>query len=894
MKPKRTRSKGSILLELFFDASLLLLFIVQAFILGCLLTYGHIPVPKELGKTLTERYSPKGFRLEAESIRLKLNGEIELSHLKVWTDAIRQPMLEADGAVARIKMSGKWGFGPSVESIVLSNGTLYLPAVYSPDGMRTPILERIAFRLLPSQDLVRIDSFAALHNEIRLRGAVEWPLKSPSGTATDPSKTIDRVYRQTAAALKEEAHFNIFTRPTLAFDLTVLDDQSVQIVTHLSSRELKHPQASGENFRIDAALRIKDNDLIADSPLLLSARELQVPQLELSAKSLKGRIAKDDWQSLLRGDWPDLELSAQQLLVHGVPLDAPKINVNPQAFPTLSFTGSTNGLKGAVAFSGAIDAKAHSGTVEAKGNVDLLALIPAEYAEKLPPLSFPQAPYYNLNLAFKEGFALDTINLDANTNGLTLNGITFDHIRAHSSFRNGRFSIDEMYLRRDWQWVDLKFNLDAKTSDYRLSLVGSAVPGDYNAILPRWWAGIFRDFDFSEVEGSLGDFVIYGNTKKKVADLYYGHAQAKNVRFRDVQLNEGDLIVRGRGRYAECHRINARSGDGWARGDIAFASKPDEIRAPASIRLNFQSHLRLEDAQKLFGGSIANIIGDFETDVLPTTTLQGVIFNKAYSQYHGLTYFDLTADCDGPIKFKGVPLEGLKFSLYGRDSITYLRDMEFGYADGKGAAQIDILTPEGHTPEVRLLLSLNGADQTKALQGLPQLSLDEEANTHKGEPTESQLDLNLHARGPVDDPYLYNGYGNFIIRNDELGSIQLLGPLSKLLENTPFNFTSFNLNEMKAEFRVEQNKLKLKPFTIDGPRTHISAPGTLRLDNQELDMRVSVNLFANMGAPESPIKKVSDFLKSPLPNLLEFQLTGTLKKQKWRSLYDPRNLILIF
>ena len=39
------------------------------------------------------------------------------------------------------------------------------------------------------------------------------------------------------------------------------------------------------------------------------------------------------------------------------------------------------------------------------------------------------------------------------------------------------------------------------------------------------------------------------------------------------------------------------------------------------------------------------------------------------------------------------------------------------------------------------------------------------------------------------------------------------------------------------------------------------------------------------------VRKIGDLITKPIPNLLQFELTGTLKDQKLRSLYDPRNLI---
>ena len=203
---------------------------------------------------------------------------------------------------------------------------------------------------------------------------------------------------------------------------------------------------------------------------------------------------------------------------------------------------------------------------------------------------------------------------------------------------------------------------------------------------------IFKDFDFSEVEGNRGDFIIYGNVKSAVSDLYYGHAFVERVRFMDVMVDHATAIVRGRGLYSEVTDIDARSNGGWAKGHITFSSFEDEIRAPAVIRMKFDAQLRLEDSTKLFGEGITKIIKDFETTRLPLTNLEGALFNKAYPQFQGLTFFDLTAQSNGPIKFKNVPLDYLNFSLYGRSEVTSLRDLTFGFADGNGIGEIDIFT----------------------------------------------------------------------------------------------------------------------------------------------------------------------------------------------------------
>ena len=368
-----------------------------------------------------------------------------------------------------------------------------------------------------------------------------------------------------------------------------------------------------------------------------------------------------------------------------------------------------------------------------------------------------------------------------------------------------------------------------------------------------------------------------------------------------VAVDNAELIVRGRGPYCELHDLNAHSDQGWARGDIAFASRTGDGKGPVSIRLNMEAKLTLEDAARLFKSDVANIIGDFKTEALPVIQLNSVIFNRDYPEYTGKSFFDLSATLDEPLTFKDVPLEYLSFDLYGRSEVTHLRNVELGYADGQAHAQIDVFTPSASENTLRYQFTLKDALQTQALRSLPQLnpleSSLENAPSNNDSATEQEVarvDMKIHGQGPVADPFKHSGFGRFKIRNEKLGTIQLLGPLSKILQNTYFNFTSFNLNQMHGDFRYENETVSFDPLRIDGDRTQINAPGTLRLSDQAINMRVEVSLFRNTGNPESNLRKISDLLIKQLPNLLEFELTGTLKKQQLRSLYDPRNLIPLF
>lgn len=897
--PKRKRFRLSILLELFLDAVLLLGFIIQAFVVGCLLVYGYLPLPANLVNQLINEKAPEDLSIQIEECRLHTNGTIHAIGISVRASHIKQSLFEAKSAEVNLAWMGLSEL-PELKSFIITGGTLSMPAIYSPSGYNTPLLERIALRIQMNEAGIEVDRFAALHDTIRLRGAIQLPPPKAS-QELDPADAIHLFYTQVGKILQKEKYTQHLLNPTITFDSTIAEDGSQKSFIIASSQQLDHPSINAEKIQIKAHLNWDKKTLSTTHPPILTASSISIPRYKIEGEGLSAQIPANSIATIFKGDWPQVQLSAGGLSLERFNLDAPILTVDPSELPQIQFYGATRSLNGAIDLRGQLNTDDWSGKVRARGSVDLAKLVNESIADSFPEIQFGEAPDFDILLNFNENLSLRSAELAADVNNLTIDNLRFDHIRANGSFEEGIYSIDDLYLRRQDQWLDLKFRLDTQTNDYRAELFGSAVPYDYNSILPSWWEAIFLKLDFSKVSYSLGDFIIYGNTKRKASDLYYGRVHARGVSYSGVFLDEGELIVRGRGSYTELHQLSARSGKGWAQGNISFASNSDEIKGPVSVRLDMDAKLTLEDAAKLFGEDIAQIIHNFETESLPHVQMEAAIFNKEYPQYQGKSYFDLRASCDQAVTYNGIPLDHLKFDLYGRNHVTYLREMEFGYADGQGQATMDVRTPPDGESSVRYKLKLVDSDQNQLVKSLPQLdNVKDSLGTEGAEDIapeqreESRADINVYGEGPTSDIFAHKGYGTLEIRSEKLGTIQLLGPLSRLLQNTQLNFTSFNLNILRGEFEYSNEFVEFKTLQIDGPMTKIQAPGKLNLLDQSLDMRIKVNLFKNVGDPTSTIRKIGEFIGKPIPNLLAFEVTGTIQKQKIRSLYDPRNLLPSF
>ena len=890
----KIRARGFLFLEPCLDLLLLILFSAQAFVAGCLLIYGYVPTPTQwLNETLSEQ-KIDGFYIQAESFRLKLNGEIELTKLQVYHSEMSDPIMTADNTTLRYTLHNQGAYQFTPTAIILSNGTLQMPAIYSPDGNRTTILERVAFHISLSEGVIRVDSFAAQHADVRLRGSIDWPLKTLSSTETPP---IERFYKLIAVILKEKERFSAFIQPTLEFAITARPDDSVDLSVRLSCEHLKHTYATGTNFHFQTKLKLQNGVITPLVPLMLRAKEIHVPKFDFAAEQISAHVATDQWIGLMNGIWPDFSISAQSMTTHGVELESSQAIISPANYPDLQFTGSTNGHKGAVAFKGKLNSATKSGQIQAEGSIDILKFLPTSALTQLPILEFGSTPHYNLAVTLDDGLKLNSATFRIDVNDLTANGLTFNSIHAAGRYKENLFDLDSILIERGKQWIDATYSRNNTSKDFKITLLGSVLPRQYSPILPKWWPKIFKDIDFSQATYSYGDFVIYGCSVPAPKVFFFGQAVAHRASYRTALIDHGELIVRGRGNYLELHNIKATAGDGWANGDVSFTSGTIPGDGPLSVRYHLDSLMPLDIASKIFGGTIASIISDFEVTKLPRVKLVGVTFNDAYPQYADKGTFCLDADIRTPLTFKKTPLDHLKFKLRSCNEAIYLRDLEFGYADGYGNAQIDIEKTPNDSNHLRIKLNLRDANQTKAIENLPSFDGIEtqltqaQSETDEAARNPGKLELNLHAQGPIDNLYAFNGYGDFVTHDEQLGAIQLLGPLSSLLKNTRLSFTSFNLDQMTARFKIEQEMINFSDLIIEGPRTKIWSQGTMYIPDQALNMDVRIKLFENIGNPESTINTFRKLISSPLPNLLLFNLKGTIHDQKIRLRYDPRNFV---
>jgi hypothetical protein len=248
---------------------------------------------------------------------------------------------------------------------------------------------------------------------------------------------------------------------------------------------------------------------------------------------------------------------------------------------------------------------------------------------------------------------------------------------------------------------------------------------------------------------------------------------------------------------------------------------------------------------------------------------------------------NIEARSAGEFRLHDFPLENIAFTAAVRDDDISVENVRAGFASGVATGRVK-LTGRGAARRVAFDLALKDASLGRVADTLQQFSarakglpapapgkfVQEKANV--------RLDLAASAEGSYANAYTYHGDGNATLQGDTLGEVPLLGLLSELLRFTALRFTTAS-----AKFKVDGARLAFSEFNLRGANSAIEAHGDYALDRRELDFKAKILPFQESG---NLLKSALGAVLSPLSNVFEVVLNGSLDQPKWSLALAPGNL----
>ena len=868
----KRRRKG-----VFLNGCLVLLLLVQIYVLGSFSLNGYCRLYAPACQWLISHSLPDTFKLSASKFNIYPNGHLEIMQLEMSSHHPAAQSVHIEKVHLAIQSLLKAKVRLYLNQIAINRPHFIGPSKAAQKSLTPFIIDQVQLDLLYEGDYMKFSSIQAFIKEWSICGSVEilhlHHLTQTKGASVNWPQLHSKVdnWIKTYQSLKQEIvlgkpviHFSIKQKQNGDWDTAVRLDAEKAGFTGTQLREIEgsfNYHSSTQNSVPQSTLSFKIGEL-----------SFKRGELQVIAKSVIG-YKQITAKELSRG-LENLQLS----------INAPQVTINQVAtlrLPSIDLQVTKSGVI----------------------KTEVLCYL-EQLVEKLPTrfarfngCSFGTAPKLKFELKYLPKVStISELIGEINAKDFQLRDLAIDCLQTVFSWQQNckEIQMHRAYLQRGLEWIELDGRANLERKDYRLAVEASTILTDYNSIMPAWWKKVLRDVQFLDQATCNANFEIEGRFEQKLADFFYGSVHAQNLAYREVPIDNGQLIVHGRQHYSEIKKLFVQQGKHSANGSIHIAALPDPIKAPLFWSIDVNSSLPLQAYQKLVNPNVACQIRAFEAQQAPKIHLKGKFFTRHYPQYRPYMFFQIDADSLGPIHFRNVPLDSLQLKLAGNAARLSIYDLQAVTANGHVGGQIDFNWQSDRTSSMCLKADFEQCDTGSLLKMFHQKEREKLANLTTIEGSPSKIDLKLHLKGPIGNWYAFNGYGRASILDKALGSIKFLGPLSSRLQNTSLNFTSLKFQTLECGFEIAHNLLKFDKITISGQSSQIEMKGQYNFELDELDFRATLLPLSNYLDKINPITQLNRLLHFPLAPFLKFNLGGSLQNPSWRSIMDPRSLLQLF
>lgn len=873
-----------------------LLLVGQAYIA----TTSELEVPRFLLRSLEERLAAAGVHATFGRTSFDPTGRILVEDVRVSLPAFAEPVVKARAIYAELDpwalAAGKF----ESREVHVMGATLAIPAMLSRSGGAEEILRDLDATIVPGDHTLALTQFSGrmAGMAVSVHGSVFSPDTSRNGTAPLPvvdllARNFVAICRQIDAAAEQLATLD---QPELHLDLAPSESRvaiaTVTLFAHgwkLSVPNLTSSQGALPIHITNPHIETRF-PLLGDAPVAVrlefAADDLALP-FEAKAHGVRALIRGTLRPAQLGFVLRDLELSAESLAAAGFTASAVAARLTPGPLPQLEAEMAGRLMGGPIAVAANVDFHAETATVRFSGTVAPAVLDPISArlrADVRKYFDFAALECIGGTAQLGPAWKFDRVSARVAVQGIEAYHVRIDEGIAEVAFDGRRFHSPTVWARLGNNFARGTYDQDLVTRDYRFLLDGQLRPLAIAGWFPGgWWTNFFQQFDLPVAPPEASVDVQGRWTDGRQSNVFV-FVDTTGVVFRGAKVDHARSRLFIRPGYFDGREFAATSGTGEAHGTFTFVTDPDAWRR---LDFNLTSTVDLAVATQLLGSIGQTLFGPFKFAQPPALKVAAHLDGPAAPR--GLHQsVDIEARSAGEFRLHDFPLDSIAFTATVRDDDITVENLHAGFAGGAATGRTK-LTGVGKDRRIAFDLTLKDASLGRAADILQQF-----AARSKGLPppvpgkfvqerANVRLDVTGSANGRYDDPLSYHGEGHAFLQGAELGEVPLLGLLSELFRFTALRFTTAN-----AKFKIDGARLVFSEFNVRGANSAIEARGEYALDRRELDFKAKILPFQESG---NLLKSALGAVLSPLSNVFEVGLTGSLEKPRWALVLGPTNLL---
>lgn len=855
-----------------------------------IVTANELAVPRFVLRDLEARLAASGIRVTFQRTSFDPTGRVLAQNVRLFLPAFPEPIVQARAVYVQLNpwMLVVGRFEPREIRIV--DASAAVPAMLSPTGRPAEIVTQLEATLRPQAKSLFLE---------QLNGRVAGVVVTARGTLVSAQRagrpleeTIADFVRQRFTvvcrqALEAARWAGQFDQPSL--DLALVPSESGAAAADLTllaaAARIEKPVTAGAT-----GLRARTRLLLfGDNPtswIEFSARELRLPA-DVNVHGVRGEVYGRFQDGAFFFEPRELTLTADSLAAAGVTAHALSTQVFPRPLPRLDL-GATAQLLGApLGLRSTVDLTQRHAHATFSGDLSptvLTALSERLRVDVRKYFDFSQLIIDRGEVRLGEGWKFQQLDARVRLDGINAYGVKMSDGRVTLQLDPQRFYSPDVSARLGDNFARGSYEQDLRSLEYRFLLEGRLRPIELSPWFREWWPNFFRELEFP-VAPPAASVDVRGQWKQGQRTSVFVFADAARSIVRGTELDRVRTRLFIRPGFFDGLELSTSRGEGLARGRFAFIIPPG---APGweTFDLTFDSSLDLDTLARLAGPDAAKVFAPIKVAQPPGLKFSGR-FTGPGSPQGSTQELRVDARTSGDFRFHEFPLHDASFVATLKNDEIAIDDFEAFVAGGVATGHVRVWG----TGEKRRL----GFDLELAEASLGQVAgtVQEFFARQKGQPAPApgkfvqekanvQVDFAASAEGSYDNPLSFRGEGSAKLRGPEIAEIPLLGALSKVLQ-----FTALRITEGDANFKIEGPKITFPQLQFRGPSASIDAQGSYALPQRELDFQAKIFPFQES---ENLIKTVVGAVLTPLSNVFEVKLTGTLEKPNWAVTLNPTNL----
>ncbi|MCC5806055.1 MAG: hypothetical protein JJU00_06965 [Opitutales bacterium] len=849
-----------------------------------------IRLPEPALRWIVDLTSPEDIEIAWDRVVPDANGSFRFHAFEIRQHANGEPILTIRNLRARPNWLGLLtGLGAPLESLEGGGGRLYLPGMWSGSGVPEVLLDEIAgsvhfrYRFIEIRDLrarsgpVRVRLHGRLDTSAVLPGIEDpaAPEERLRGIARDVLPWIEKVREWSPVWIDGEIQPEGNGAHGLRLS-AVAEEISVEDLGTL------------EALYADGRIRISDT-FQPNGDIRLSLRALEASGAR--TEGVRAAVHITETSAALRSQLRIRRLTYDQY--HAEALDA-----------ALALDPDTRIL--------ALD---HANIVFAGMDIQLLGEAdPDSPAASTATVYARIDPATTLDTLFPENEDLERFPVTADTRSwirarihwpeddwarpvARLDGEFVDFSVAHESYAHtlfeGAATLSAVAFEpvevtdRDGQHASGAFLMDFNNTTFRILAEGALHPRRLdNYFQGDWWADLRERIDSGE-KPFEADVDVVANWVEQEQTHSVVWVRGEEFTYLGHPVASGEAIIRQGPARVDLVDLKARTGDGGFFGGtlgwrLHGGTPPDYENQ--TLHVDIDSTLDLPALAVAFDQPW--ITDDFAADTPPRVRVTGEQLSKRGGEVTGAS-LDIGIEAD-TFSYREVAGEKLLMDARLRDARLDLDIRELSAFGGRVEGTVSIADRTAEEPAFQIDLDGSRLSYPELLRLLRQFTMTEEERAEAPPlPERGIVRFELNGEGVFPHVERFSGEGSVALEKADLGTIRLVGILSRILEQVGLPLASFTLNSMETRFRVADRVLHLPDLTFQGPTMRVRAEGDIALPDQRLalDLRVFP-----LTPEENPLVSALGIVFRPLTYALRIELSGTPENPSWRFRHSPLNV----